>query len=176
MTIAKLTGRLRGGGYEFALAADMRFAARGETWMGLPEVRFGIFPGGGGSQLLARQIGRARALEVILSGDLYDTEVAEKYGWINRALPADELDVYVERLARRIAGLLPSQRRAAKAAVDPVTGGDRLREDFGHELAALALTYPAPDGVTDRVVRALAGGLQTVESELDLEGSLDKFP
>lgn len=84
VTIAKLAGRLRGGGNELAMALDMRFAATGRTWLAQPETRMGIIPGGGGTQLLTPLVGRARALEVILGGNLFDAELAERYGWINR--------------------------------------------------------------------------------------------
>jgi enoyl-CoA hydratase/carnithine racemase len=84
LTIAKLRGFLRGGGNEFAMAADLRYAAAGETWFGQIEGRLGIIPGGG-TQLLARTIGRSRSLEAILTADLYDTRTAELYGWITRA-------------------------------------------------------------------------------------------
>ncbi|MET7711500.1 enoyl-CoA hydratase/isomerase family protein [Streptomyces sp. NPDC005407] len=122
VTIAKLAGRLRGGGNELAMALDMRFAAKGRTWLAQPETRMGIIPGGGGTQLLPPLVGRARALEVILSGNLLDAEVAERYGWINRALPPEGLDGFVDELARRVATLRPEQIAAAQ-------GGGRSRID-----------------------------------------------
>jgi enoyl-CoA hydratase/carnithine racemase len=88
VTIAQIEGRVRGGGNEFALACDMRFAARESAIFSQPEPAFGLLPGGGGVQHLARLLGRARALEVMLSAEDYDAELAERYGWINRALPA----------------------------------------------------------------------------------------
>jgi enoyl-CoA hydratase/carnithine racemase len=103
LTIAKLRGRLRGGGNELAMAADLRFAADGETWMSQVESRIGIIPGGG-TQLLTRLVGRSRALEVILSGALYDAKTAERYGWINRAVAPDELDATVDHVARLTGG------------------------------------------------------------------------
>lgn len=116
VTIAKLAGRLRGGGNELAMALDMRFAAKGRTWLAQPETRMGIIPGGGGTQLLPPLVGRARALEVILSGNLFDAEVAERYGWINRALPPEGLDGFVDELARRVATLRPEQIAAAQGS------------------------------------------------------------
>ncbi|MCX5015420.1 enoyl-CoA hydratase/isomerase family protein [Streptomyces sp. NBC_00555] len=177
VTIAKLAGRLRGGGNELAMALDMRFAATGRTWLAQPETRMGIIPGGGGTQLLTPLVGRARALEVILGGNLFDAELAERYGWINRALPAEELDGFVDALAGRIAALRPEQIAAAKAAVGAAsTGGGQLLEGLAEESRALAGVYPAPDAVVERMRAAVEAGAQTREGELDLEASLDRVP
>src|SRR5215475_15426473 len=88
---------------EFVLACDMRFAARESAIFSQPEPAFGQIPGAGGAQHLARLMGRARALEVMLSAQDYSAELAERYGWINRALPANELTGFVSSLAHRIA-------------------------------------------------------------------------
>jgi enoyl-CoA hydratase/carnithine racemase len=80
-------GRVRGAGNEFVLACDMRFAARESAIFSQPEAAFGLVPGGGGAQHLVRLMGRTRALEVMLSARDYDADLAERYGWINRALP-----------------------------------------------------------------------------------------
>ena len=175
VTIAKLRGYLRGGGNELALACDLRYAADGETWLGQIESRMGIIPGGGGTQLLARAVGRSRALEVALTGDLYDAKTAAAYGWVTRAVAPDQLDAVVRAVASRIAGLLPSQIRAAKAAIDPTTAGDLLEADLRVELAALGNVYPAPDAVVRRMARALDDGLQTPAAERELEATLDRY-
>src|ERR1700716_4516558 len=104
VTIAQIEGRVRGAGSEFVLACDMRFAAQESAIFGQPETGFGLIPGGGAIQHLARLMGRGRALEVLLSAEDYDAQLAERYGWINRALPADELGSFVSSLAHRIAG------------------------------------------------------------------------
>src|SRR5262245_15537527 len=85
-TIAVVEGRAGGGGSEFALSCDMRFAARDTAIFNQPEVALGIIPGGSGTQRLARLVGRSRALEIILSCDDVDAELAEQWGWVNRAL------------------------------------------------------------------------------------------
>jgi enoyl-CoA hydratase/carnithine racemase len=175
VTIAKLAGRLRGGGNEFAMAFDMRFAAIGRTWLSQPETRMGIIPGGGGTQLLTRLVGRARALEVILGGDLYDAVTAEKYGWVNLALPADQLNPMVDAYARRIAALRPEQVTAAKRAVDAALAATSLADGMEQEGAALSAVYPAPEFVVERMRAAVDGGIQTRDGELDLEASLDRF-
>ncbi len=84
------------------MALDMRFAAIGKSGQAQPETLMGIYPGGGGTQYVTSLIGRARALELILGGELADAELAERYGLVNRALPPDELDGFVTNLARRI--------------------------------------------------------------------------
>src|SRR5580693_6337431 len=103
VSIAQIEGRVRAAGSEFVLACDMRFAARETAIFAQPEAGFGVSPGGGGVQHLARLMGRGRALEVMLSAQDYDAELAERYGWINRALPAHALDGFVKSLAHRIA-------------------------------------------------------------------------
>src|ERR1044072_1701013 len=103
VTIAQIEGRVRGVGSEFILACDMRFAARESAIFGQFEPAFGVIPGAGGAQHLTRLMGRGRALEVMLSAQDYDADLAERYGWINRALPATELGDFVKTLAHRIA-------------------------------------------------------------------------
>src|SRR3954453_6593180 len=103
VSIAQIEGRVRAAGSEFVLACDMRFAARESAIFGQFEPSFGVIPGGGGAQHLTRLMGRARALEVMLSAEDYDADLAERYGWINRALPAEALDDFVRSLAHRIA-------------------------------------------------------------------------
>src|ERR1700730_8581198 len=105
VTIAQIEGRVRGVGSEFVLACDMRFAARESAIFGQFEPAFGVIPGAGAAQHLTRLMGRGRALEVMLSADDYDAEIAERYGWINRALPAGELSDFVKNRAPLIVTL-----------------------------------------------------------------------
>ncbi|MFF0454453.1 enoyl-CoA hydratase/isomerase family protein [Nocardia africana] len=151
-----MTGRARGGGAEFLLALDLRYAALDHAWFGQPEVALGIFPGGGGTQLLPRLIGRSRALEVVLGARLYDARTAERYGWIDRALPADELDAFVDDLARRIAGHPPAAVAAAERAV--LTASELpLTEGLAAELALLMPLFTGTDAV-QRFSAALEAG------------------
>ncbi|HDY93127.1 MAG TPA: enoyl-CoA hydratase/isomerase family protein [Pseudoalteromonas sp.] len=116
-TIAKIEGFARGGGHEFALACDMRFAARGKAKFMQMEVGMGILPCGGGASRMARQTCLGRALEIVLSADDFDADQAEFYGTVNRALNPDEIGPYVDKLAKRIA-LWPSESiNATKQAV-----------------------------------------------------------
>ena len=116
-TIAKLEGFARGGGHELALALDMRFAARGKFKFMQMEVGMGILPCGGGASRMARQVGLGRALEIVLSARDFDADEAEAYGTINKALDPDEIDAYVDQLARRIARFPAESITACKRAV-----------------------------------------------------------
>lgn len=116
-TIAKLEGVARGGGHEFTLACDMRFAARGKFKFMQMEVGMGILPCGGGASRMARQAGLGRALEIIMSARDFDADEAEAYGTINKALEPDEIGPYIDALAKRIA-LFPAESiNACKQAV-----------------------------------------------------------
>ena len=116
-TIAKIEGFARGGGHEFALACDMRFAARGKAKFMQMEVGMGILPCGGGASRMARQVGLGRALEIILSARDFDADEAEAYGTINKALDADKIGPYVDELANRIANFPAESIEACKGAV-----------------------------------------------------------
>ncbi|MGW1939682.1 enoyl-CoA hydratase/isomerase family protein (plasmid) [Streptomyces goshikiensis] len=167
VTIVKLAGTARGGGAEFVAAADMVFAAIGRAGIGQIEALMGIVPGGGGTQYLAGRVGRNRALEAVLGAGLYDAETAERYGWVNRAVPAAELDGVVDRLARDIAALPEGVIAAAKRALAPEDLSEGLRRE--HDAWAGQFARPA----AGRLIRgALARGAQTRDGERDLEGLL----
>ena len=78
----------------------MRFAALESAIFSQPEAGFGLIPGAGAAQHLTRLMGRGRALEALMSAEDYDAQMAERYGWINRALPAAALSNFVKSLAR----------------------------------------------------------------------------
>ncbi len=103
VSIAKICGRATGVGSELALASDMRFGSREKAILSQWEVGCGLVPGGGPMARLPRLLGRGRALEVLLGADDIRGDVAELYGYINRALLDDELDGFVDALADRIA-------------------------------------------------------------------------
>jgi len=102
-SIALIRGRATGVGSELALACDMRFASREKAILSQWEVGAGLVPGGGPLARLPRLIGRGRALEVLLGADDVSGDLAELYGYVNRALPDAELDEFVDNLARRVA-------------------------------------------------------------------------
>lgn len=116
-TIAKIEGFARGGGHEFALACDMRFAARGRAKFMQMEVGMGILPCGGGASRMARQVGLGRALEIVLGARDFDADEAEAYGTVNRALNPDEIGPFVEALSKRIALWPAASINATKQAV-----------------------------------------------------------
>ena len=171
VTIAQLEGRARGGGSEFALSLDLRFGAVGRAILGQPEVAVGILPGGSGTQRLPRLIGRARALEVVLGCEDFDAELAERYGYINRALPAAELGPFVDRFARRIAAFPDHAVRLAKRSVD--AAGGPLHDGLLEEAHCFNLTLADPD-LDARMEGALAAGAQTREGEMDLPGLIER--
>jgi enoyl-CoA hydratase/carnithine racemase len=165
VTIAQIEGRARGGGSELALAMDMRFAARGRAVLSQPEIFLGLIPGGGGTQRLARMVGRGRAMEIVLGGEDFDADPAERYGWVNRALPADEIGPFVKRLAERIATFPPDILALAKQAVN--AGEWDLHQGLVREnrLFNEAVTSSA---YAVRKARFLASGGQTAQVERDL--------
>ena len=117
-TIVEIGGRVGGGGSELSMSCDMRFGALDRTVINQMEVPIGILPGGTGTQRLPRLVGRGRAMEVILGGVDLDARTAEQWGYLNRALPADELRPFVNELAYRIAKFPPQAVALAKQATN----------------------------------------------------------
>jgi enoyl-CoA hydratase/carnithine racemase len=103
VSIALIRGRATGNGSEIALACDMSFASREKAVLSQWEVGVGLVAGGGPMARLPRLMGRSRALEVLLSSDDIGGDLAQAYGYVNRALPDAELDGFVDALATRIA-------------------------------------------------------------------------
>jgi len=157
VSIAKIRGCARGVSSEFVLACDMRFASRENTRLGQPEVGVGVHPGGGGAERLPHLVGRGRALEIILSGNDFDGDTAERYGYVNRALPDSELDGFVDALARRIASFDRRALAAAKDLVNQVSlpSADSLLEALNS--FETALTWPETQ---QRVEALFKRGLQ----------------
>jgi enoyl-CoA hydratase/carnithine racemase len=118
VSIAKIRGRTRGIGNEFVLACDMRFASRQSALFGNPEIGVGLVPGGGALEWLPRLVGRSRALEIVLSADDFDADIAERCGWVNRTLDDDALDSFVDTLVRRLASFDRETLGAAKAQIN----------------------------------------------------------
>jgi enoyl-CoA hydratase/carnithine racemase len=121
VTIAQIEGRARAAGSEFALACDMRFAARESAIFSQMEAAFGLIPGAGGAQHLARLMGRARAVEVMLGAEDFDATLAERYGWINRALSAPGWRCHLPRESHRCRPAALPTGRAAPARACPAT-------------------------------------------------------
>jgi enoyl-CoA hydratase/carnithine racemase len=142
VSIAKIRGRVRGVGSEFVLACDMRFASRENAFLAQVEVGAGVLPGGGGTQRLPLLLGRGRALEIVLGANDFDGEIAERYGYVNRALADTELDSFVDVLAHRIASFDRRPIAAAKNLINQVSlpSVDQLLDGFNS--FATALTWP----------------------------------
>ena len=162
VSIAQVEGRVGGGGSELISAFDMRFGVLGQTIINQMEVPLGILPGGGGTQRLPRLVGRGRALEIILGGIDLDAATAERWGYLNRALAADQIDPFVSALARRIASFPPEAVRLAKQAVNeaerPLADG-LVEEDF------LFQQLLRTEGAQGSMRRFLSLGGQTPEAE-----------
>jgi enoyl-CoA hydratase/carnithine racemase len=165
VSIAQIEGRVRGAGSEFVLACDMRFAARETAIFGQFEPAFGQVPGGGAAQHLTRLMGRARALEVMLSADDYDAVLAERYGWINRALPAAELGGFVSSLAHRIAGFPAAGHVAVKQRVNAIALAPA--DDFRRDSDLFAESVVRPEAQR-AIGAAFEHGFQTRDAELAL--------
>ena len=118
ITIAQVEGRAGGGGAALVMACDMRFGAIGKAVFNNMAVPLGTVPGGGASQYMPRLVGRSRALELILGGIDLDAETAERWGYLNRALPPEEIDAFVAATAHRIASCPADAVRLTKQAVD----------------------------------------------------------
>jgi len=158
VTIAQIEGLARGAGSEFALACDMRFASREKAVFGQIEAGFGAVPGAGGVQHLTRLLGRGRAMEVLLSSNDYDADLAERYGWINRALPQVELGPFVTSLATRIAKFPPAGIAAIKKRVNDIALP--ALADVRMDAALFQQTIREPRAQA-RTKELLDGGLQT---------------
>ena len=157
-TICAINGLALGGGCEIALACDLRYIAE-DVQIGLTEARIGAIPGAGGTQRLPRAIGATRALEMILTGEPITGKRAAEIGLVNAALPAEQLEAHVSKIAATLAARSPSGAQTVKRVVyggleRPLAEGlklegDALREilssaDYAEGLAAFA-EKRAPD-------------------------------
>ena len=170
VSIAQIEGRVRAVGNEFILACDMRFAARESAIFSQFEPSFGVIPGAGGAQHLARLMGRGRALEVMLSAQDYNADLAERYGWINRALPAAELSEFVKSLAHRIARFPAAGHAVVKERVNAIClpSVDDLRRD-----SDLFLEGTRTNEFQQLTQVALENGFQTRAAEMSLARLVD---
>ena len=151
VSIAKIRGRTRGIGNEFVLACDMRFAGRQSAVFGNPEVGVGLVPGGGALEWLPRVVGRSRALEIVLSGDDFDADVAERYGWVNRTLDDRDLDAFVEALVRRLASFDRQALGAAKAQVNRFGKPTAAELQSSNDMFFSALAWPGQQARRSRI-------------------------
>jgi enoyl-CoA hydratase/carnithine racemase len=173
-SIAEIRGRARGAGSEFVLACDMRFASRERAILGQFEVGLGTVPGGNPMARLAGLMGRGRGLEVILGADDFEANLAERYGYVNRALPDAEIEAFVDAFARRLASFEKHALAGAKALMNEVS----LPADgvFPPALAAF-FTSTAHPGTRARAASLLKRGLQQrSDTELRLGQVVAEYP
>jgi enoyl-CoA hydratase/carnithine racemase len=158
VTIGLIRGRARGMGSEIPLGFDMRFASIERAIFGQPEVGVGLVPGGGSMERLSLLAGRARALEIVLGADDFDALTAERYGWINRALPDAQLDAFVTNLAQRLAAFDKLALGAAKQTLNRRALPDAEDLKASQALFYRAFTWP---GTPARVKALMARGIGT---------------
>lgn len=117
LTVALVRGRARGVGSEFIQAMDVCFASREKAKFAQIEIGCGLIPGGGGLERLPHLIGRRRALEVVIGGEDFNADTAAAYGWINRSIPDEELEAFVDHFAKRVASFEKEAIAAAKRII-----------------------------------------------------------
>ncbi|MFA5883624.1 MAG: enoyl-CoA hydratase/isomerase family protein [Acidimicrobiia bacterium] len=161
LTIAMVDGIARGGGAELLVALDLRYSST-RTVLGQPEVAMGILPGAGGTARLPRLLGRARALEVILTGRDVDAAEARDLGWLDVVVEPDALEPTVTRVAERIASMPAESIAAVKRVVEASLAG--LDAALVTESDAFARLV-AGGGHRERMERFLAAGGQTRAAE-----------
>ncbi|ATE64378.1 enoyl-CoA hydratase/isomerase family protein [Rhizorhabdus dicambivorans] len=166
ITIAQVEGRVGGVGSELIMNFDMRFGVVGKTMINQMEVPLGILPGGTGTQQMPQLMGRARALEIILSGSDLDAETAERWGYLNRAFAPDAIGTQVAMLADRIASFPPDAVRLAKAAVDAAELGKK--EGLLEEVFLFRQLLRTKDA-RQNMMRFLEIGGQTLTGECEID-------
>lgn len=165
ITVGVLRGLARGGGSEFLAALDLRYGSLERAGLAQMETPTGIIPGAGATAYLPALIGRSRALETILTARLIDAATAERWGWLTRAVPDEDLDALVDAVVEDIASLPDGVARAAKTAVTaaelpPGTALSTANEELGRLF---------DDRSKDLTLEAMRLGAQTREGERDLE-------
>jgi enoyl-CoA hydratase/carnithine racemase len=169
VSIALIRGRATGVGSELALASDMRFASREKARLAQFEIGAGFAPGGGPAARLPRLIGRGRALEVLMTGSYIDGELAERYGYVNRALPDAKLDAFVDQMARRISSFDKLTIADIKRLVD--ASSLPPNEQIGAEWETFLGSVKRPDAQR-RIGKLMELGLSI---NRDLEDHLDDY-
>lgn len=160
LSIAVIRGRVRGGGSEFVLGCDIRFA------FGQPEVGTGLIPGGGALERLPLLVGRSRTLEIVMGASDFDADTAERYGWINRAIPDAELDAFVANFVGRVLSFDRQALRAAKSIINHTGLPDPTALQSTQDIFFQSFTW---EGAKERLPKLRERGIgQAGDFELDL--------
>ncbi|KAH9908273.1 ClpP/crotonase-like domain-containing protein [Xylariomycetidae sp. FL2044] len=174
LTVASIRGIARGGGAEFAAALDVRFGSKEKAIFAQPEVGLGSLAGGGGMRLVPMLTGRGRAMEIILGADDFDADTAALYGWINRSIPDEQLDGFVDKFARRVASWDKYALASAKSIINQDTGfpsREQVISDYDNYMAAFNQGV-----VAQRAEALIAAGLQSDEEfEIHANEELVRF-
>lgn len=169
ITISSIRGRASGIGSELILATDMRFASREKAYVSQFEVGAGFVPGGGPMARLPRLVGRGRALEILVGADEFNGELAERYGYVNRALPDAELDSFVDQLARRIASFDRHAIVETKKLVDLASLPPDSEMQPGWDAFIASVQRPPAQSRVDALVKRGLGRDGEVEANLNAE-------
>ncbi len=173
VTVSAIRGRARGAGSEFALATDLRFASRERAVLGQFELGAGAVAGGGPASRLPRLVGRGRALEILVSADDYDADLAERYGYVNRSVPDADFVAFVDRFADRVAGFDVRALREVKAFVNAVSLPPD--QEFPPQMAAFWTSVARPE-TQQRAAQLFGLGLQQRgEAEFRLGSYLERL-
>ncbi|MER8073012.1 enoyl-CoA hydratase-related protein [Streptomyces sp. NPDC094034] len=170
ITIAQVEGRTAGGAAAMVMACDLKFGALGKAVFNTMSVPLGSVPGGGASQYMPRLIGYSRALELILGGLDLDAATAERWGYLNRALPPEEIDAFVRATARRVAACPRDAVRLSKEIVG-LSGQLPLERGLREENYRFLRLMASPESI--KAIEAfLALGGETREGEQRIEALL----
>lgn len=173
ITVSAIRGRARGAGSEFALATDIRFASREKAILGQFEMGTGAVPGGGPSTRLPRLVGRGRALEILVSAGDFDGDLAERYGYVNRAIPDAEFDGFVTAFVERVSAFDARAISEMKGFVDSVSLPND--DEFQPQMDAFWNSVSRPE-TQDRAQQMFGLGLQERnDTELNLGAALAKI-
>lgn len=172
ITIAQVEGRVGGGGNELISNMDMRFGVIHRALISQMEVPLGIIPGGTGTQALQRIIGRARAMEIIMSGEDIDAETAERWGYFNRIYKADEIEQQIDRLANRIASYPVEAVRLAKQSMN---GADKPLDEALTDEAFFFEKLIRTDAARTKMKKFIEIGGQTREGELRINELVEQL-
>ncbi|MBY3988725.1 enoyl-CoA hydratase/isomerase family protein [Rhodococcus fascians] len=158
VTIAAIRGITRGAGSELVLAMDMRFASLEKARLAQVEIALMAVTGGGASGRLPSLVGRGRAMEILLGGEDFDGALAEKYGYVNRAVPDLDFDEFVNAFARRVSGWDHRAIVEVKAFIDKYTRLPDAEYPLHSDAYWAAVARPEVGEIVERLLKQ---GMQT---------------